>query len=706
MYQYKTYVDSINFRYFSYRSNQKIPKGTWVNVPFRKQNKKALIIEEEPLTDTIKLKEITSLNPLYPLSSSITNLFYFASDYYISPIEDFIKAFYPSNLYTKKKIVSLTSGFIPQNKEEEAIYTYFNKKAHCTLETLKKYASVQTIAKLIERKVLALDTVSNIEKLDSVQLTHKTSFSLPYLLNSEQQEVIINISSSKHSFHLLHGITGSGKTAVYMTLISECLKRNEGAIFLVPEISLTAQIITALHEIFGECVAILHSKLSPSEHKQEWLKVYRGEKKVVVGVRSAVFAPVANLALIIMDEEHENTYKQDTSPFYHTKLIALKRANLEGAKLLLGSATPSVDSYYFAKIHHFQLHELTERFHETSKLPTFEVVDMTKERSVFSSLLLHKIKNRLEKKEQIILFLNKRGFSKYIQCQSCGTVEICPHCSISLTYSKLKSRLSCHYCGFAKPYIEKCSACGSKNFNLFDYGIEKIQEQCIKLFPASHTKIADSQHITTFSEYLKLYKEFLSGEIDILIGTQIISKGFHFPNLTLVGIINADNILNYPDFRASEKTFQLLLQVAGRSGREAKSGEVVVQTYLPTHYAVELASSERNYRAFFEKELEIRRLLDYPPFSKIILLTLSSGDPSSLLANANTIFKTLKKAFDLEMFGPLEAPIFKIQDRFRYQIFIKAGKKISQPLKQKLIDMKLENRKIRFLIDVDPINFM
>ena len=706
MHLYKTYVDGVNYKYFSYYSSLEYPKGTWVNVPFGKQKKKALILAEEKFLESKGLKEIGSVNPLYPLTPALAELFFFASEYYLSPFEDFIRSFYPSGLYSKRKVMRQVRGFIPQNSEEEDIIAYFSKKTHCTLDTLKKHASLTTIEGLIKRSLLELKESQTLEPIDYTEKFHYTYSHLPYQLNSAQKEVIHDVSTSKNPYHLLHGITGSGKTAIYMTLIAECLKEGKGAIFLVPEISLTAQIISNIQNSFGACVAILHSKLTQSEYKSEWKKVYSGEKRVVVGVRSAIFAPIKNLDLIIMDEEHENTYKQDTTPFYHTKLIALKRAQLEGAKLLLGSATPSVDSYYFAKEHRIELHQLFERFHQKSELPKFEIVDMTQERSIFSKLLLFKIKVRLEKKEQVILFLNKKGFSKYVQCQTCGTVEKCPHCSISLTYSKVKENLSCHYCGHTKPFKHICSKCRSKEFNLYDYGIEKIEEQIQKLFPLAKTKIADSQHITTFTEYQQLYSDFIEGNIDILIGTQIISKGFHFPNLTLVGIINADNILNFPDFRASEKTFQLLLQVAGRSGREDKAGEVVVQTYSPSHYAVELANSERNYLSFFEKELEIRKILDYPPFSKIVLLTLSSNEQTSLLEKATEIYKRLAKEFTLEIYGPLEAPIFKIQDRFRYQIFIKAGKQLSPELKTRLVELKLENKKIRFLIDVDPINFM
>lgn len=510
----------------------------------------------------------------------------------------------------------------------------------------------------------------------------------------------------KASFYLLKGVTGSGKTEVYLSLIRKAFQEGKGSIFLVPEISLTPQMVERFQGEFQENIAILHSRLSSKERAEEWIQLYHGKKKIVLGVRSAIFAPVQNLQYIIIDEEHESSYKQDVNPKYHARQVALKRAMLEGVKLILGSATPSIESYYYAKHGIYQLLELNQRYNQ-AKMPDIELVDMKEERDLFfSQRLLEEIRNTLLRKEQILLLLNRKGYSTYIQCQDCGHVEECNHCSIKMSYYASKRIYKCNYCGKVIKYTGRCSVCGSEHLVHSGKGIERVEEELKQYFPdISILRVDGDQKGKQFFE--QAYYDFLQGKYQVMIGTQLIAKGLHFPNVTLVGVINADMILNFPDFRAGEKTYQLLAQVAGRAGREEKPGKVIIQTYQSEHYVIEKVR-EHDYEGFYEKEIEAREFLDYPPFSKMILIGLSSKNEEYLKQKAEEIFQMIPKD-EADMYGPMPCLVYRVKDRYRYQIFMKGSRDNIEKYKKilrKVLSKYQTEEEIRISMDAEPLNMI
>ena len=456
---------------------------------------------------------------------------------------------------------------------------------------------------------------------------------------------------------------------------------------------------------FKNNIAILHSSLSDIERAKEWESIYTGEKKIVLGVRSAIFSPVKNLKYIILDEEHEATYKQDSSPRYNAKYVAIKRCLDEDAKLILGSATPSIESYYYAKTGIYELLNLENRY-GNAVMPDIQIVDMKQENNLFfSKLLLEEIKNTLLKNEQVILLLNRKGYSTYIQCKDCGYVEECDNCSIKMSYYKSTNRYKCNYCGKQVHYTGKCSKCGSINLIHSGKGIERIEEELKKYFDVSMIKV-DSELSRNKDYFSKIYKDFSDKKYSILIGTQIIAKGLHFPNVTLVGVINSDIILNFPDFRSGEKTFQLLTQVSGRAGRGDKKGKVIIQTYEPENNVIK-DSKEENYELFYEKEINSRKIFSYPPFSKILNIGFSSEDEERLLEVSKNFYDDIKSQ-DIELYGPMPSMVYKVQKRYRMNIFAKGSKKkidnFKKFLKKKLNEFN--DTKVRIVIDIDPVNLM
>lgn len=428
-------------------------------------------------------------------------------------------------------------------------------------------------------------------------------------------------------------------------------------------------------------------------------------KKIVLGVRSAIFSPVKNLKYIILDEEHEATYKQDSSPRYNAKYVAIKRCLDEGAKLILGSATPSIESYYYAKTGIYELLNLDNRY-GNAEMPDIQIVDMKQEEDLFfSKALLEEIKNTLLKNEQVILLLNRKGYSTYIQCKDCGYVEECDNCSIKMSYYKSTNKYKCNYCGKQIHYTGKCSKCGSTNLIHSGKGIERIEEELKKYFDVPMIKV-DSELSRNKDYFSKIYKDFSDKKYSILIGTQIIAKGLHFPNVTLVGVINSDIILNFPDFRSGEKTFQLLTQVSGRAGRGDKKGKVIIQTYEPENSVIK-DSKEENYDLFYEKEINSRKVFSYPPFSKILNIGFSSEDEERLLDISKNFYDEIKSQ-DVELYGPMPSMVYKVQKRYRMNVFAKGSKKKIDSFK-KFLKKKLKefnDTKVRIVVDIDPVNLM
>ncbi|MED3762504.1 primosomal protein N' [Ureibacillus terrenus] len=505
----------------------------------------------------------------------------------------------------------------------------------------------------------------------------KTDF---FTLTEEQEKALQPIvdAMDNHSpeTFLLHGVTGSGKTEVYLQAIQHCIQQGKEAIVLVPEISLTPQMTNRFRSRFGELVAVMHSGLSIGEKFDEWRKVHHRKVKVVVGARSAVFAPFENVGLIIIDEEHETSYKQEDSPRYHARDVAIWRSKYHRCPVILGSATPSLESYARARKNVYKLLTLKERALKQS-LPSVEIVDMRKElkkgnRTMFSEKLAEAIRGRLEKNEQIVLFLNRRGYSSFVLCRDCGTVMQCENCDISLTYHRYNEKLKCHYCGYEQPVPAICPLCGSDHIRYFGTGTQKVEEELTKLFPGARVLRMDVDTTKRKGAHERILEDFGAGKADILLGTQMIAKGLDFPNITLVGVLSADTSLHLPDFRAAERTFQLLTQVSGRAGRAEKPGEVIIQTYSPEHYAIQFAKAQQ-YEPFYEREMLMRHEADYPPYYYIALVQVSHEDllVSAEYAKKCADYLRSRLSFNASIIGPTTAGIVRLQNRYRYQCLIK-----------------------------------
>ncbi|WP_313641270.1 primosomal protein N' [Paenibacillus sp. FSL K6-0276] len=555
----------------------------------------------------------------------------------------------------------------------------------------------------------------------------------PLPLTAEQEIVYTRISRTLeeqlHEVFLLHGVTGSGKTEIYLQCIKRCLDQGRQAVVLVPEIALTPQMVERFKGRFGTGVAVMHSRLSVGERYDEWRKIREGKATVAVGARSAVFAPFSNLGLIIMDEEHETSYKQEENPKYHARDAAIRRAEQCGAAVILGSATPSLESYHAARAQsdiHFSpvLLEMPTRA-LGNELPKVNVVDMREElkegnRSMFSRKLHSALTERLERGEQTVLLLNRRGFSTFVMCRSCGYVAGCPECDISLTYHSRSDNLRCHYCGHAEPAPKLCPECGSEHIRFFGTGTQRVEEELGKLFPGIRVIRMDVDTTTEKGSHEKLLNQFRDKKADVLLGTQMVAKGLDFPDVTLVGVITADSALNLPDFRAAEKTFQLLTQVAGRAGRHQLPGEVVVQSYTPEHYSI-IHASGHDYLSFVREELKHRRGLHYPPYCRLILVTLSHEQLPLLLRMAENYAMNLQgKARNLrwygsldklttdvlDLLGPVASPIPRLKGRYRFQCMIKwrgaidvigLVRQVAEELEDSVRDTGLQ-----ISIDVDP----
>ncbi|MCM3600242.1 primosomal protein N' [Robertmurraya korlensis] len=488
--------------------------------------------------------------------------------------------------------------------------------------------------------------------------------------------VLQTIEEDLHQVFLLYGVTGSGKTEVYLQSIQRVLEKGKEAIVLVPEISLTPQMVKRFKGRFGDEVAVMHSGLSTGEKYDEWRKIQRKEVKVVVGARSAIFAPFENLGIIIIDEEHETSYKQEENPRYHARDVAIQRAKKYGCPVVLGSATPALESFARAKKGVYKLLTMASRMN-SGPMPHVEVVDMREElregnRSMFSRALMEKLKDRLEKQEQTVLFLNKRGHSSFVMCRDCGYVVNCPDCDISLTYHRFSERMKCHYCGYESLVPTQCPECQSEYIRYFGTGTQKIEEELGKVLPEARVIRMDVDTTSKKGAHEKLLTDFGEGKADILLGTQMIAKGLDFPKITLVGVLSADTMLHIPDFRSSEKTFQLLTQVSGRAGRHELTGEVIVQTYTPEHYSIQLAA-QQDYDLYYEREMQIRKLHHYPPFYFISLITVSHENLMKVVSVTEKITGYIRNSLSPEaiVLGPVASPIPRIKNRYRYQCLIK-----------------------------------
>ncbi len=583
---------------------------------------------------------------------------------------------------------------------------------------LAKEAEVppSTIKALIKKGVLSEHMVEEYRDPYEHKDFEKTS---PLPLTKDQQAamtpILHSIGHQTHETFLLYGVTGSGKTEVYLQAIQEVIKQGKEAIVLVPEIALTPQMVERFKGRFGSDVAVLHSRLSIGEQYDEWRKIQRKEVKVVVGARSAVFAPFENLGIIIIDEEHESSYKQEEIPRYHARDVAIKRGEYHRCPVILGSATPSLESFARARKGVYHLLTLSKRMNDR-ELPPVSVVDMREEmrsgnRSMFSTELFEKIKDRLHKGEQTVLFLNRRGHSTFIMCRDCGYVMQCPHCEISMTYHRSSNEMKCHYCGFQTGVPTECPECSGNHIRYFGMGTQKVEEELVKLLPEARIIRMDVDTTARKGAHERILEHFQSGKADILLGTQMIAKGLDFPNITLVGVLSADTMLHLPDFRAAEKTFQLLTQVSGRAGRHELSGEVVVQTYTPEHYSIQLAAMQ-DYPRFYNQEMSMRKIGSYPPFYYLALVTVTHEDLLQAVAVTEKISNYLKSKISEEaiLLGPVASPIPKINDRYRYQCLIKYKREpnLFSALRKILehYNPQASRDALSITIDINPYNMM
>ncbi|WP_435308500.1 replication restart helicase PriA [Sebaldella termitidis] len=712
---YVLYVENTK-SFFTYKSEEEYKPGEWCIVDFSGRKRSAVILretEEDKIDfDIKKIKEIDSRADILSIPEDIIKLMDWMAVYYISDYYSVIKTVFPGILklnYSQKAVFykELENTEKYNSETIKDFNDYMKKKKVVTSATLIKkfgkdlvsYAQSKDAVK-IEKHLITKE--NKIKEIETDGIINETDIEL----NEEQKNTVEAIENGNNDYYLIKGITGSGKTEVYIRLIKNALKSGGGSIFLVPEISLTPQMMDRLKREFSNNVALLHSRLTTKERKEEWNAIKSGNKKVVIGARSAVFAPVQNLKYIILDEEHETTYKQESNPRYHTKNVAIKRANLlENVKVILGSATPSFDTYYQAKEGVIELLELKNRYNDAKK-PVYDLVNLQNVNGNFSHELLEKISEKLLKNEQIILILNRKAFSTFIKCRDCGTVETCPNCSISLNYYRKENKLKCHYCGYEKYFKPVCGNCGSKNLIHLGTGTEKIELELGEIFKDARILRIDSENTKTQEQFEKMYNDFKNHKYDILLGTQIIAKGFHFPNVTLVSIINADIILNFPDFRAGEKTYQLLTQASGRSGREKKEGEVLIQTYDPDNDAIKKTISD-NYEGYYENEMEIRKILKYPPYGRIINIVISSETETGLKEKAEKFYNMIKEKNSF-IPKPFKAPIYRINNRYRYQIFIKSDRISINNIKHRIRSSLVNYREkdVRISVDVDPVNLL
>lgn len=736
MYYYEIYVEN-NVNIYTYKSTEKYEPGEWCIVNFVNRNKTGLIIsetkEEDISIDVSKIKFIIDRAPILSIPENIMKLIRWIKDYYISDYYNVIRTVYPGTLklnYSKKAIYvknledkeSETENMYLFEKSNEKLSeiekfnSYMQKKKEVTTATLDKNFSPDIIKRALKEEAIKIEKklIVNSKKMSGRKIEGKIADD-DVVLNEEQQKVADIIKNGGKKFYLLKGVTGSGKTEIYINLIKEAIKNGYGSLFLVPEISLTTQMTERLEKQFSDSVAILHSKLTDAEKRKEWTYIRTGEKKIVIGARSSIFAPVQNLKYIIIDEEHENTYKQDNNPRYHTKNVAIKRALIEGdVKVIFGSATPSFESYYQAEKNDIELVELKERFNN-AKMPTYEIVDLNNTPENFSEELLKEMSGALGRKEQVILILNRKAFANLLKCKDCGHIPVCPNCSISLSYYKYENKLKCNYCGYEKYFNGKCDACGSEKVMQIGTGTEKIEEEIKSYFPESRTVRVDSETVKTKKDYEDIYNDFKNHKYDIMLGTQIIAKGFHFPDVTLVGIINSDIILNFPDFRAGEKTFQLLTQSSGRAGRGSKDGKVIIQTFNEENEVIQNTVT-RNYEGYYRKEMELRKILNYPPFGRLIIIVVSSEEEEELEKKAKKFYNILMAGLNIGtnpggnefVSEPFKAPIYKINGRYRYQIFIKFNRenitKVKNVIRKAMNEYK--EKKIRISVDVDPVSML
>ncbi|MDC0050037.1 primosomal protein N' [Verrucomicrobia bacterium] len=708
----------------------RVEVGTRVKVPFGRRQVLGCVtaLAESSTFETLKpILKIIGTQSL--VTSRVLELARWMADYYCCAPETALKSVLPDAIRKEQKgwrerlyvrVLPGAEGIDTLTKRQTEIYHVIEEHRAIALQELLRLTgtTAQTVRKLEDKSLIEIaPKITERDPYANEQFVATT----PLKLNPEQAKALENIMVESGRVFLLHGVTGSGKTEVYLQAIARALETGKGSIVLVPEISLTPQTVERFKARFSSgplqtLVAVLHSHLSAGERHDEWHKIRQGRAKIVIGARSAIFAPVEPLGLIIVDEEHEHSYKQEEAPRYHARDVAVVRGQREGATVVLGSATPSLESYHNAKRSKYTLLEMPSRV-DDKQMPLVRVQDMRTEKSkgdkgppIFSQRLKDAIHHRLEAGEQTILFLNRRGFATSMQCPDCGLVAECPNCSLSLTYHRREQTLRCHICGHRDRAPQRCpnEQCRSPKIRFHGLGTEKVEDVLRKLFPRANVCRMDSDALKRKDDFRRILGDFRRGKIDILVGTQMIAKGLHFPRVTLVGIVYADTSLHLADFRAGERTFQLLTQVAGRAGRGDVEGEVVVQTFSPVHPAIQFAR-RHDFVGYFEAEMEFREQLLYPPFTRAALLTIRGRNEDKVKFSADHIKRELEKLIpklpDLVIAGPAPAPLLRAENFYRHQIMLRLGQMSALSRHLALIDAQLTlPDDVTLTIDIDPVN--
>ena len=629
-------------------------------------------------------------------------------------------ALFVSLRITKKQVVEdIKENRIKSEKQKRILNYLLENEIVLQSKLIEETETSRAIIKTLEKNGFVKIEMKKVERnpLKNKNIKRKGNLKFTEEQESAYSKIEESIDNNEFRKFLLYGVTGSGKTEIYLQLIEKIIENGKSSIMLVPEISLTPQMINRFVERFGDdIISVLHSKLSIGERHDSWERIESGEAKIVIGARSAIFAPVQNLGIIIIDEEHDSSYKSEMAPRYNAKEVAEEIAKYNNIPLLLGSATPDINTFYEAKNGKMELLRLTKRANN-SNLPSIQIVDLRQElangnRTMISIKLYKLIQENLKNKKQTILFLNRRGFSTFIMCRDCGYVAKCKNCNISLTYHKKEEKLKCHYCGFEEPLIKICPECGSKKIRYFGTGTQKLELEINKIFPNASTIRMDIDTVTKKNSHEEILRKFNEEKIDILIGTQMIVKGHHFPDVTLVGVVSADGSLNIDDYRASERTFDLLVQVAGRAGREKLPGNVIIQTYNPDNYSIQYAKKQ-NYEEFYNVEIKLREQLRYPPFCDIIMFGISAEKEDIVLKTSNELYSNLnrklkEKNISVNLLKPLPAPIDRIKNRYRWRIIMKAkvNDEIINIINECLYDKEFLKNNARVIADINPMNMM
>ncbi len=609
--------------------------------------------------------------------------------------------------------LKMAEGKLNANQQTIVDYLRQRPEQRAPVSALRDLAVPRTTLQTLVRRGI----VELTEEPAGFRMSGMKPRKLEFLFNPAQKAALeqINAAVDERQFlpMLLHGVTGSGKTAVYLSAMQAMLAKGRSAILLVPEIGLTPAMAADLHQVFGDEVAILHSALTDDERAEQWKRIRNGESHIVVGTRSAVFAPVPDLALIVVDEEHDHSYKQDETPRYHARDVAVMRAKMTNAVVVLGSATPSLETYYNAQQGKYKLMELAERI-EKRPLPEVEIIDMraefqhTKKDHVLSQKLVEEIGKRLELNEQVMVLLNRRGYSAFVLCRECGETVQCKNCAIAMTYHKREHRLICHYCGFMRPAPKTCPKCGSEYVQYLGTGSEKLEQMLHSLFPQARIGRLDRDTVRGRDDLEQILSALHAGEIDLLVGTQMIAKGHDIPNVTLVGVVGSDAALGFPDFRAAERTFQLLTQVAGRAGRGETPGKVVLQTFFTDHYAIQFAAAH-DYRGFYDKEARFRSWMHYPPFNTVSNVIVRSSKLDEALTWSGILGKWFEatRLEGVRVMGPAAAPIVRLKTEYRYHFLLKsASRERMNTVLRAMIEHAVEKKipRMNLVVDVDALS--